>query len=60
MVGCDGFAPVDWPARMVALPFLILQILTLAALSRRWIEEPMISWGRRLAYVGQREVARLD
>jgi peptidoglycan/LPS O-acetylase OafA/YrhL len=41
-----GFAPARGPARMAALPFLILLILVLAAASRRWIEEPTIAWGR--------------
>jgi peptidoglycan/LPS O-acetylase OafA/YrhL len=43
-----GFAPVDWRARVVALPFIIVIIFVLAALSRRWIEQPMISVGRKL------------
>jgi peptidoglycan/LPS O-acetylase OafA/YrhL len=44
-----GFAPAVWPARLVALPFLIGLIVVLAALSYRWIEQPMIRIGKRVA-----------
>ena len=44
-----GFAPVNWPARLVALPFLIMLILLLAAISYRWIEQPMMAFGKRTA-----------
>jgi peptidoglycan/LPS O-acetylase OafA/YrhL len=33
----------------VLLSFQIVLILTLAVLSRRWIEEPLIALGRRMA-----------
>jgi peptidoglycan/LPS O-acetylase OafA/YrhL len=44
-----GFAPRAWPARGLALPFLILAILLIATASRHWIELPLIRLGRRLA-----------
>ena len=44
-----GFAPRHWPARMLELPLLIAALLALAALSLRWIEQPWIETGKRLA-----------
>jgi peptidoglycan/LPS O-acetylase OafA/YrhL len=44
-----GFASPHWPARIVVLPFLIFLTLLLGALSYRWIEQPMISLGKRTA-----------
>ncbi len=43
-----GFASMAH-AGIIALPFLIAAILLLAAISRRWIELPMIALGNRLA-----------
>jgi peptidoglycan/LPS O-acetylase OafA/YrhL len=43
-----GLAPAEWHARILSLPFLLLAILGLAALSRRWVEEPMIRLARRI------------
>jgi len=44
-----GLAPATPRARLLSLPFLIAAILLLAEISRRWIELPMIAWGKNLA-----------
>ena len=44
-----GFAPRHWPSRGFFLPVLIFLILLFAALSYRWVEQPMISLGKRTA-----------
>jgi peptidoglycan/LPS O-acetylase OafA/YrhL len=44
-----GFAPPRGSARSFALPVLIFLTLLLAALSYRWIEQPMILLGKRTA-----------
>ncbi len=43
-----GFAPTSLHGRILAFPILIASILTLAGLSRRWIEVPMIAAGRQV------------
>jgi peptidoglycan/LPS O-acetylase OafA/YrhL len=44
-----GLAPRAWSVRGPALPFLISAILMIAAASRRWIEMPLIGFGRTMA-----------
>lgn len=45
-----GFAPAaDWKARLLALPLLLALILALAAVSYRWVELPMMMWGKRIS-----------
>jgi peptidoglycan/LPS O-acetylase OafA/YrhL len=44
-----GMAPRSWPLRGLATPVIIAAILTLAAASRRWIELPLIGFGRAAA-----------
>jgi peptidoglycan/LPS O-acetylase OafA/YrhL len=45
----SGYSPATWSARLVLLSFQIVLILTVAVLSRRWIEEPLIAFGRQMA-----------
>lgn len=42
-----GFARRSWPARALELPVLIVILLALAALSRRWVEQTWIELGKR-------------
>lgn len=53
-----GFAPRSWPARGLALTFLLLAILLIAAISRKWIELPLIRLGHRIAEWSEHRLAQ--